>query len=451
MWSSPQYGSGLDEQPVRAHSDPKPLRRSGKAVGPGQKTPQWKYLYWTWRAGALWPYLWERIRAQGIDLSRTLIGGDGFYKDLSWREITSDMPEVSRLLADSLHVKFLEQYQTMGERLFERKNLEQTQYFQSERRWARLTGRYFGQQTDEGLYADARAFVTLYERIKNGDWTEVSFSSNRHHSPSGTLPVVRPTLTPGTVQIVEGHHRLAIAWVLEQRKARVRVVAPKPTELQSLVLRVAETGGQRRLCQPIDRPEFDSSWELWPPCTDRLAMILNFLAENGAGLERLSVANLGCAYGWFVAALSERGYQTIGVDPDPAALKIGRLAYGVAVNQFVQSDLHGFVANCQRTFDVVLLSGGLYDSAQKSDSRTLAELLQRVDSITGRYLFLDTAQTYERWWRRAFPDWNEEALLRFLQQNTSFSQVVRLGSEAKKNPSGDARVAGTLLACTRSC
>ncbi len=411
-----------------------------------------KHLYWRWQGGGLGAELRERLRARKIDLRRTLIGGDGIYRGLSWEEITEDMPSViSTRLEDSPHVKLLEQYRTMGETLFVGNNFEQTEYFRLGRQWIRLTGDYFGQRTNEGLRVLARSFVTLYERIKNGDWTPVDFPSRTHHSGRGSLPTIRPTLTPTIFKIVEGHHRLAIAWVLGGRKARITLLPPMPTELQHLAVAVSQNWGYRRLCQPIDRLDFDRSWEPLQPCEDYLAMMLNLFTRRGVSLKGLSVINLGCSYGWYVAKLSALGCQAIGVEPDAAALKIGRLAYGLRAEQLAQNDLPTFVGNCNRNFDVVLLSGGLYDLARNANSRSLGEFLKRVDSITGRYLFLDMGLTREVWWPAAFPEWNQEAIEEFVKRHMSFSHVLRFPADPKDTGNCRAHRGGTLLACIRSC
>jgi len=443
-----QNGSSPDGQTVRLRPKSEAIRASHVRAAPTRKTSLWKYLYWRWKNGELWGDIRERIGAKKIDLRRTLIGGDGVYKDLSWSEIRDDLPRASTLLADSAHVKLLLEYQAVGEPLFHGRNFERTEYYWLGQRWVRLAGEYFGQQDDEGLRAHARAFVTLYERIKNGDWTEVPFPSKKYHSASGSLPVVRATLTPGTFQIVEGHHRLSIYWALGRRNARVTVLPAVPTELQSLVLAVAQNQVRRQLCQPIDRLEFDQSWKVQQPCEKYLAGIIQVLSQRGIELRGLSVLNLGCLYGWYVAALAARGCQVIGVDPDPAALKIARLAYALPAGQLAQSDLPAFFSQCQRTFDVVFLTGGWYDLAQRGDSRSLPEVLRRADVVTRRCLFVDTAPTYEPWWRKAFPGWGEDALVNFLKQQTAFAEVVPLGN---KGSSGGARNkhTGTLLACTR--
>ena len=145
------------------------------------------------------------------------------------------------MLGDSPHVRFLEDYRRLGEAVFEPAHFEQTAYFKHALEAIRVAGDYFGYVTRDGVLAQARAFATLYERIRTGDHTEVRFGTPEEHSPGGSMPVVHRTLTPGTMQIVHGHHRLAIAWVLGQRTTRAVVTAARPTELQRLAFGVRQT------------------------------------------------------------------------------------------------------------------------------------------------------------------------------------------------------------------
>jgi hypothetical protein len=165
------------------------------------------------------PYIKE------IDLRQTLMGGEGTYDAREWAEITG---RVSALLKDSVHVKFLEQYRAIEENVFIWENFEQTAYFKNAVQCVQFWGDYFGQRTREEILAQARSFAVLYECIRDGNPSEVRFPSEKDHAPPRSLPRVRETLTPGTVEIADGHHRLAIAWVLGQRKAMALVI-PSPT------------------------------------------------------------------------------------------------------------------------------------------------------------------------------------------------------------------------------
>jgi len=63
----------------------------------------------------------------------------------------------------------------MGETLFLPQNFAQTAYYKNAMECVQITGNYFGQRTDEGITAQARAFVALYDRIIKNNSLEVKF------------------------------------------------------------------------------------------------------------------------------------------------------------------------------------------------------------------------------------------------------------------------------------
>jgi glycosyltransferase involved in cell wall biosynthesis/SAM-dependent methyltransferase len=293
---------------------------------------------------------------------------------------------------------------------------------------------------DQAFYAKvALAELTLYERIRGGDPTEVAyFREARRHSRAGVVPVVRHKLTPGVYQVVDGHHRLAIAWFLGRRRARVTVLPPMPTELQLLVLAAEDNGGRRQLRQPIDRPEFDHSWPVEVACQERLAAMFGYLEGRTSVDHRLAVLDLGCSYGWFVSRFAAAGCRALGVDAGPAVLKIARLAFGLRVEHLAQSAPPEFVARCERAFDVVLVSGGLRARGAEGDTRDLTTFLERVDSITGSCLFVDAARLEELRSPGAARRPDPAALVSLIKASTSFRDVTVLGDEP-----------GALIACSR--
>jgi hypothetical protein len=119
-----------------------------------------------------------------IDLRRTLSYGEAGHDAGRWAELTGNMQRASLLLADSPHVKFLEQYLAMGETLVLGKKFEDTAYFKNAMECVKITGNYHGQSTVEGIMAQARLFITLYERIKTGNSLEVKYPSILGHTSS---------------------------------------------------------------------------------------------------------------------------------------------------------------------------------------------------------------------------------------------------------------------------
>ena len=130
---------------------------------------KWAYRKWKTQCDRL------PIRPEEIDLRRTLSYGEAGHDAGRWAELTGNMQGASLLLADSPHVKFLEQYLAMGKTLVLGKKFEETAYFKNAMECVKITGNYHGQSTVEGIMAQARLFITLFERIMTGNSLEVKF------------------------------------------------------------------------------------------------------------------------------------------------------------------------------------------------------------------------------------------------------------------------------------
>ena len=390
-------------------------------------------------------------RTEEIDLRRAISYGESGHDAGRWAEMTGNMQRASLPLANSPHVKFLEKYHEIGEKLLLPHNFERTAYYKNARECVAVTGNYFGQRTLEGITAQARSFITLYDRITTNNSLEVNFPSTACHSPSHSLPVVRKTWTPKTVQIDDGMHRLAISWVSGRKETTVLVFPAAPTTLQALVTQISKTQEHPGLYQPLKSIEFDKSWRLVRQCEDRLEMMLQFLsASSNYCVSDLSIVDLGCSYGWFVAEFLKRGADATGVDINAAALKIGQIAYGLPAKRVVNGCLMNFFDSCGRTYDVVILMSVLHQFALKPDFGSLEELLKRADGITSAVLFIDTGQAHEERYHNTLPEWNDDLFTDLILQHTSFDSVIALGTDSDNVGPLDNNYGRTLFACVRS-
>jgi 2-polyprenyl-3-methyl-5-hydroxy-6-metoxy-1,4-benzoquinol methylase len=388
------------------------------------------------------------VRLETIDLQRTLIGGEDVIDAGRWAELTNEPARASMLLQDSPHVELLQLYMAEGSEIFKPERFEETRYSQNAVNAVRITGQYFGQRSRAGILAQARAFITLFERIRDGNHDEVVFPSTSGHSRPSSMPVVNRTLTRETVQIVHGQHRLSIAWVLGARTARAVVSRSQlPTELQRLVLRVAQTGRRRELYQPIDKVDFDASWPPVRLCADRFRKMQEFL--DARQQTHASVIDLACSYGWFVSQFSQHGCDAVGVEADPTAIRVGELAYGLRKGQVQCDNILNFLANPQKKRDVVLLLSILHHFVMKPDFGTPEELIAKVDSLTGSVLFFDTGQCHEQWFSKSLPEWDNAYIEQFILRNTSFTRVVPLGIDADARFPYEDNYDRMLFACTR--
>jgi SAM-dependent methyltransferase len=350
-------------------------------------------------------------------------------------------------------VAFLEQYQAMGDQIFAWRHFEQTAYFRHATLVAAHAGHYFQSDAPDDIWRQAKYFATVYDSIRLGARAEVTSIPGSRHSSRRALPMVQETLTPGTTQILDGHHRLSIAWVLGTRRKRVIVRPPQPTELQRLVLAAAKARGIERprqaLLQPVEAPEFDRSWPVVGRCQERLAVMQRMLSTRRFPAGRASVLDAGCEYGWFVLALARAGWETLGVDPNAAGLRIGRSVYGLEPGQLVQTEVMDFLRR-ERRFDVVLCLDPRRVRGPGAEAEARAALVEALDRATGSVLFLATAPRPEG--GRATHGWDPASMTRLLKERTRFAHVVaaqvpEVFSEPMKP---GAAAGGPLLACFRS-
>jgi 2-polyprenyl-3-methyl-5-hydroxy-6-metoxy-1,4-benzoquinol methylase len=399
--------------------------------------------------GAIDGAQWPRLLTQTIDLERCLMAGEDGIECLQWAEMTSDFSRASKRLADSPHVKFLREYQRSGDAILRREAFKNTDYCKNADHCVRLQGNYFYQNTLDGLIQQARTFVSLYESIKRGESAPAQESGAHKHSPANSLPIVRASLTPGTVQIVDGQHRLAIAYACGRKTTNAIVLSPTPTPLQRLVLNVDQTVGRRELYQDIDGVEFDESWHVVRRCRPRFALMRDFLEQNGFDIPRISVLDMPCSYGWFVSEFAKHGADALGVERDPTALKIGRIAYGLENSRVRVGSIEAFLSDCERTFDVVLFLSVLHHYAMGRQSTSPEHILSRVARVTGSCMFLDTGENHEAWFRKELPMWTPRFIAEFIKKHTGFRHVVPLGQDQDNRTIYSDNYGRTLFACLR--
>lgn len=179
--------------------------------------------------------------------------------------------------------------------------------------------------------------------------------------------------------------------------------------------------------------------------------MLKFLATYKSRLNKWSTIDLGCSYGWFVAEFAKRGCsEAVGVDIDPASLKIGKIAYGLGPEQLVSSDLQIFLSDCSRTYDIVLVLSVLHYFALNSGLETVKNLLKRIDALTGFVLFIDTGQAHEHWFCDSLSMWDNEFIIRLIKEHTSFDIVFLLGADSDKVAPFSDNYGRTLFVCVRS-
>ncbi len=145
--------------------------------------------------------------------------------------------------------------------------------------------------------------------------------------------------------------------------------------------------------------EGTAPWDIGRPQPEIVA-----LAEAGTFGHR--VVDLGCGTGEQTLMLAARGYELVGIDAVPEAIKRARRKAGERgiAAQFIDGDLFEVLPLLGRSFDSVV-DVGLFHAFSDEDRVRFAAALGRVLVPGGVYAMLcfsDVQQTGEM---RASPDW----------------------------------------------
>jgi SAM-dependent methyltransferase len=251
--------------------------------------------------------------------------------------------------------------------------------------------------------------------------------------------------------VCDGHHRVATAYIKGLKTVQALIREPEvTTPLQDLLLDVLWLKGRRELYQPIESPEV-ADWPLVRRCTDRAAKILEFLhAENVMPPAAGSYLDVACSYGWFVREMSRCGFEAEGVESDPIAISVGELMYGLRAEQMRRSDAIAFLKANQKKFDVVSCFSLAHHYLLNRRSATAEDLLHLLDAATGSVLFFDMGEEHERdFWEDRLQGWNPDRIQKWLETNTTFKRVRRLGIDEDAVPPFQHCYGRTLFACMR--
>jgi len=260
---------------------------------------------------------------------------------------------------------------------------------------------------------------------------------------------VRPVMYSTCFHVLEGHHRLAIAHMRGARQARALIKQPAAlTPLQELLLDASWLKGRRELYQPINSPEV-AGWTLVRRCSDRLTKMTAFLRAEGLMPPVCgSYLDVASCYGWFVSGMAKAGFRAEGVELDPTAISIGTLMYGLTPDQVRRGDSVAFLQSLHGRYDVTSCLSLMHHYLLSRKNVSAEELLRLLDAATGRVMFFDMGQSHE------YPDpvlqeWDPDHIHRWLETNTTFKRIVRLGKDEDGVPPNQHDFGRMLFACVR--
>ena len=387
----------------------------------------------------LWPTGKTATRAT-VNVYDVLRSGENGLSSHQYARMTNNLLRPSTRFVNGPHVEFLEEFDRVGDAIFEDVHFFQTNYFKNAAECISFTGRYFEAKADSQIRDVARNFVAAHKGVR----PDAHKLEHGHNAPDDPI-VVAKVAESKCWTLVSGNHRLASRWVKGERTAKVEIMEEVVrTPLQDMLRDVHWQKNRTELYQPIPYPEVQD-WPLVRKCSDRGALIIKYL-ENS---NHRTAVDIGCSYGWFVRLLTQRGYDTYGIDRDLFALKIAELVYGVKSNTLIRDDILHFLANQRVPYDVVTCFSVIHHFALGLGAIGPEEFVSMLDRVTGSVLFFDTGQSHEAWFKNSLRVWDTAYIIEFIKKYTTFTKIDVLGVDTDNvGPYAD-NYARTLFACSR--
>jgi hypothetical protein len=385
-----------------------------------------------------------KMRLKPIRVDACLWGYENGVSAARFARMIGDLRRASRPISEWPHVKLLRQYDSIGEQIWEPEVFKQTEYFQNAALNIEIFGNYHGAITRDQIQWGAHRFVAAYRGLEI-----LPLQEGESYQRDSEEIAVNPVKDSACYQVDEGHHRLAIAYMKGVREVQGLILQPPvTTPLQDLLHDVLWLKGRRELYQPIDSPEV-AGWALVRRCSDRLAKMTELLnAEGWMPPESSSYLDVACSYGWFVSEMSKAGFRAEGVERDPNAISVGMVMYGLRPEQVHRADAVGFLRALQDKYDVISCFSLAHHYILNHTNASAEELLHLLDSATQHVMFFDMGQSHE-YAESKLNGWDEEHIHRWLEANTTFTRIVRLGADEDAVPPNQNSFGRMLFACMR--
>lgn len=387
-----------------------------------------------------------RMKLVPIKVDACLRGGDNGVTSATFARMIGDIRRASMPIAEWPHVKLLRKYEEVGERVWEPGVLEQTDYYKNALLNIDLFGRYFDAFSADQIHWGARRFVNAYA---GPDASYGSLDIPNYERDPYEYIAVSPIKYSKCFSVVEGHHRLALAHMQGMREVKGLILQPAlTTPVQDLLLDVMWLKGRRELYQPIDSPEV-TGWVLVRRCKDRFQKMINLLESEGLMPPvASSYLDIACSYGWFVDAMQKAGFAAHGVERDPIAISVGQIMYGLNKGVVRRSDAVNFLKNLEDKFDVTSCFSLAHHFILNDLNVSAEQLLGLVDAVTKYVMFFDMGQEHE-YPGAKLRGWEPDRIHRWLEQNTTFSRIERLGPDEDSVYPNQRNFGRMLFACIR--
>lgn len=361
----------------------------------------------------------RRPRLINVDPSLLLVGAQGGYDAVAFAEARGMLGLGSMPMEDSPHVQLLRAAVESKSDLTD-DEIRASAYWAFAHWVASVDGAWFGAHTDEEFLEVTRNFI---------DWALQR--SPRYTDAAGSPfedQILVATISGSPMyQLIDGHHRVAVAVVRGDTTLRVRRTwLSSETPLQHRLHELNSSRRARVMVQPVPARDVETGWLVTSDCKDRLLRMVRFVesdAHKGNGVR--TYLDVGAGYGWFLGEMKRFGYSVEGIVADPGARSIGTSFFELTDDELVVGDLAECVERLSRSFDVVSSFELLRVFAGGSGRDEAEHLIKAIDRVADRVLFVDTDERPDL--AAGSTKLSASSLTRLIIDTTSFREVVDLG------------------------
>ena len=356
-----------------------------------------------------------------IPVSKLLLGGEKSVYPKEYSNRIGRICRPSTPVIQGPHLDLLRLAGNDGEQFIRSEAFRKTMYFENARDCIRAYGSYFPYvRSEKDIELPALRFYRNYRgRTVDGLPYE-------GHSGSDSVLTVTRIQHSGCYHIFDGNHRTAaaIADGIETIDAIV-LDHSETTPIQDLIASIAWESDSTALYQPLPYPELEDDYVTIRDCDARANRIIEFLRTLGLRSDA-SLVDLGAYYGYFAWRLANEGLQTIAVERDRVAIRLGQLTYP---NQsFVWDDAYLHL-QASPSYDVVLCLSIIHHFITGREAHELKQFITALDKATNRVLILDSGEEHESWFGDKLSGWSADAIESYMLEHTSFTHCYRLGRD----------------------
>jgi len=357
-----------------------------------------------------------------INIDKVLIGQQAGIPLEKWIPQTNEIERISTSLQDSPYVKILKSIDSDPSLLQRHEDLKTSAYYKMMITCLKKTGHYMGISSTDELYKQVEYFYNLYLQFDPNFKANIKNVNGR--SKPNTLIKVNKLYHSDCYEIVDGHHRAAIQYMKGAKELEVEILDDKFSYLQRIILNSNQTF-RVELYQPVAKPEV-LQWPTIRNCRDRLDMMKHWLSKNE--INSGTYIDMPCSYGFFVKEFKNMGFDAIGLDIDTSSIKIAHEINSLQI-EIDQKDIIQYLEKTSDKFDIVSCLSLLHHFAMGRINYPYMNIVQNLDKVTKKVLFIDTGQSHEEQYLGELDEWNDEFIINLFLENTSFTKFDILGKD----------------------